>query len=104
MINETYQKKVKSIIEQGETSEEVVNKIVNLTNRLKEDIAEAIKEKAQSSGGVDFIDVPKAIEIVANGGIPTKRELIELAREYMNDGDKEKANEMFDLILYEQMD
>lgn len=104
MINETYQKALKSIIEHGETSEGVVSEIMNLTNTMKGDIAEAIKKHGQSSGGVDFIDVPKAIEIVGNGGIPTKRELVELAREYMNEGDKAKANEMFDLILNEKAD
>ena len=100
MTNETFQKKIKTIISNADTSEYGVSaEILNLVNILKSDIAEAIKENAQSGSGVDFIDVPQAVDIIINGGIPTKRELIELAQEYMNDGDSEKANELLDKVL-----
>lgn len=100
MLNETYIRKLNKIIsEYASQPDDLVEQIVYLTNDLKNDIAEAIKEKAQSGGGVDFIDVPQAIEIVAKGGTPTKRELIELAQEYMNDGDVEKANELLNKVL-----
>ena len=98
MTQETYIKKINSILTTSDKNE-LLTQLVYLTNELKNDIAEAIKEKGQSSGGVDFISVPEAIQIVTDGGIPTKRELIELAKEYMNDGNVEKANELLDKVL-----
>ena len=100
MTNEGLQHKVDKILSDdklsgvGRTAE-----IINLINILKSDIAQAIKDSAQSGGGVDFIDVPKAIEIVTNGGIPTRRELLELAQEFMNNGQIEKANALMEKIL-----
>lgn len=101
MTNETYVKRLNSLVLDTIFSDrnELAEAIVYLTNDLKNDIAQAIKEKGQSSGGVDFISVPEAIKIVADGGIPTKRELIELAQEYMNDGNVEKANELLNQVL-----
>lgn len=101
MTNETYIKRLNSLVLDTIFSDrnELAEAIVYLTNDLKNDIAQAIKEKGQSSGGVDFISVPEAIKIVADGGIPTKRELIELAQEYMNDGNVEKANELLNQVL-----
>lgn len=103
MTNETYIRKLNSIIAEysfaSQPPDDLVEQIIYLTNDLKNDIAEAIKDNAQDSGAVSFIPVPQAIEIVANGGIPTKRELIELAQEYMNDGDVEKANELLNKVL-----
>lgn len=99
MTQETYIKKINSIILTTSDKNELLTQLVYLTNELKSDIAEAIKEKGQSSGGVDFISVPEAIQIVTDGGIPTKRELIELAQEYMNDGNVEKANELLNKVL-----
>ena len=98
MTQETYIKKINSILTTSDKNE-LPTQLVYLTNELKSDIAEAIKEKGQSSGGVDFISVPEAIQIVTDGGIPTKRELIELAQEYMNDGNVEKANELLNKVL-----
>lgn len=98
MTQETYIKKINSILTTSDKNE-LPTQLVYLTNELKSDIAEAIKEKGQSSGGVDFIPVPEAIQIVTDGGIPTKRELIELAQEYMNDGNVEKANELLNKVL-----
>jgi len=104
MTNETYVKRLNSLVLDTIFSDrnELAEAIVYLTNDLKNDIAQAIKEKGQSSGGVDFISVPEAIKIVADGGIPTKRELIELAQEYMNDGNVEKANELLNQVLSEK--
>ena len=103
MLNETFIRKLNKIIsEYASQPDDLVEQIVYLTNDLKNDIAQAIKEKGQSSGGVDFISVPEAIKIVADGGIPTKRELIELAQEYMNDGNVEKANELLNQVLSEK--
>lgn len=101
MTNETYVKRLNSLVLDTIFSDrnELAEAIVYLTNDLKNDIAQAIKEKGQSSGGVDFISVPEAIKIVADGGIPTKRELIELAQEYMNDGNVAKANELLNQVL-----
>ena len=101
MTNETYVKRLNSLVLDTIFTDrnELAEAIVYLTNDLKNDIAQAIKEKGQSSGGVDFISVPEAIKIVADGGIPTKRELIELAQEYMNDGNVEKANELLNQVL-----
>ena len=97
MTNETYQKKLNEFIsDYGVTAE-----VINLTNIIKSDICEAIKNNAQSGGGVAFIDVPTAIKIITDGGIPTKRELIELAQEYMNDGNNDKANELLNKVLNE---
>ena len=98
MTQETYIKKINSILTTSDKTGSLTQ-LVYLTNELKSDIAEAIKEKGQSSGGVDFISVPEAIQIVTDGGIPTKRELIELAQEYMNDGNVEKANELLNKVL-----
>ena len=98
MTQETYIKKINSILTTSDKNE-LLTQLVYLTNELKSDIAEAIKEKGQSSGGVDFISVPEAIQIVTDGGIPTKRELIELAQEYMNDGNVGKANELLNKVL-----
>ena len=98
MTQETYIKKINAILTTSDKNESLTQ-LVYLTNELKSDIAEAIKEKGQSSGGVDFISVPEAIQIVTDGGIPTKRELIELAQEYMNDGNVEKANELLNKVL-----
>lgn len=104
MTNETYIKRLNSLVLDTIFTDrnELAEAIVYLTNDLKNDIAQAIKEKGQSSGGVDFISVPEAIKIVADGGIPTKRELIELAQEYMNDGNVEKANELLNQVLSEK--
>lgn len=104
MTNETYIKRLNSLVLDTIFSDrnELAEAIVYLTNDLKNDIAQAIKEKGQSSGGVDFISVPEAIKIVADGGIPTKRELIELAQEYMNDGNVAKANELLNQVLSEK--
>jgi len=104
MTNETYVKRLNSLVLDTIFTDrnELAEAIVYLTNDLKNDIAQAIKEKGQSSGGVDFISVPEAIKIVADGGIPTKRELIELAQEYMNDGNVEKANELLNQVLSEK--
>ena len=101
MTQETYIKKLNTLVVATIYTDknELVTQLVYLTNDLKSDIAEAIKEKGQSSGGVDFISVPEAIQIVTDGGIPTKRELIELAQEYMNDGNVEKANELLNQVL-----
>lgn len=99
MTQETYIKKLNTLVTIHTDKNELLTQLVYLINELKSDIAEAIKEKGQSSGGVDFISVPEAIQIVTDGGIPTKRELIELAQEYMNDGDVEKANELLDKVL-----
>ena len=101
MTNETYVKRLNSLVLDTIFTDrsQLAEAIVYLTNDLKNDIAQAIKEKGQSSGGVDFISVPEAIKIVADGGIPTKRELIELAQEYMNDGNVEKANELLNQVL-----
>ena len=101
MTQETYIKKLNTLVIGTIYTDKnrLVEDIVYLTNELKSDIAQAIKEKGQSSGGVDFIPVPEAIQIVTDGGIPTKRELIELAKEYMNDGNVEKANELLDKVL-----
>ena len=101
MTQETYIKKLNTLVIATIYTDknELVEAIVYLTNELKSDIAKAIKEKGQSSGGVDFIPVPEAIQIVTDGGIPTKRELIELAKEYMNDGNVEKANELLNQVL-----
>ena len=102
MTNETYKKKISSIlyddIVNPEIREALVDQIINQTNLMKEDIAEAIKKKAQSGGGVDFIAVPQAIEIIANGGIPTEKEILDLIQEYMNDGDLEAANDLLDAL------
>ena len=106
MLNETFIRKLNKIISEysfaSQPPDDLVEQIVYLTNDLKNDIAQAIKEKGQSSGGVDFISVPEAIKIVADGGIPTKRELIELAQEYMNDGNVAKANELLNQVLSEK--
>lgn len=104
MTNETYVKRLNSLVLDTIFTDrnELAEAIVYLTNDLKNDIAQAIKEKGQSSGGVDFISVPEAIKIVADGGIPTKRELIELAQEYMNDGNVAKANELLNQVLSEK--
>ena len=104
MTNETYIKRLNSLVLDTIFSDrtELAEAIVCLTNDLKNGIAQAIKEKGQSSGGVDFISVPEAIKIVADGGIPTKRELIELAQEYMNDGNVAKANELLNQVLSEK--
>lgn len=101
MTNETYVKRLNSLVLDTIFTDrnELAEAIVYLTNDLKNDIAQAIKEKGQLSGGVDFISVPEAIKIVADGGIPTKRELIELAQEYMNDGNVAKANELLNQVL-----
>lgn len=99
MTQETYIKRLNSVITIYADKDELLTQLVYLTNELKSDIAQAIKEKGQSSGGVDFISVPEAIQIVTDGGIPTKRELIELAQEYMNDGNTEKANELLNKVL-----
>ena len=101
MTNETYVKRLNSLVLDTIFTDrnELAEAIVYLTNDLKNDIAQAIKEKGQSSGGVDFISVPEAIKIVTDGGIPTKRELIELAQEYMNDGNVAKANELLNQVL-----
>ena len=99
MTQETYIKKLNTLVTIYTDKNELLTQLVYLTNDLKGDIAEAIKEKGQSSGGVDFISVPEAIQIVTDGGIPTKRELIELAQEYMNDGNTEKANELLNKVL-----
>lgn len=102
MLNETYIRKLNKIIsEYASQPDDLVEQIVYLTNDLKNDIAEAIKEKAQSGGGVDFIDVPQAIEIVAKGGTVTKKEWLELARDYMTDGEVDKAKEILDGIIGE---
>ena len=103
MTQETYIKKLNQITSEysfaKQVPDDLIEQLIYLTNELKSDIAQAIKEKGQSSGGVDFISVPEAIQIVTDGGIPTKRELIELAKEYMNDGNVEKANELLDKVL-----
>lgn len=102
MLNETFIRKLNKIIsEYASPPDDLVEQIVYLTNDLKNDIAEAIKEKAQSGGGVDFIDVPQAIEIVAKGGTVTKKEWLELARDYMTDGEVDKAKEILDGIIGE---
>lgn len=102
MLNETFIRKLNKIIsEYASQPDDLVEQIVYLTNDLKNDIAEAIKEKAQSGGGVDFIDVPQAIEIVAKGGTVTKKEWLELARDYMTDGEVDKAKEILDGIIGE---
>ena len=105
MLNETYIRKLNKIISEysfaSQPPDDLVEQIVYLTNDLKNDIAEAIKEKAQSGGGVDFIDVPQAIEIVAKGGTVTKKEWLELARDYMTDGEVDKAKEILDGIIGE---
>jgi hypothetical protein len=102
MLNETFIRKLNKIIsEYASQPDDLVEQIVYLTNDLKNDIAEAIKDKAQSGGGVDFIDVPQAIEIVAKGGTVTKKEWLELARDYMTDGEVDKAKEILDGIIGE---
>ena len=105
MLNETYIRKLNKIISEysfaSQPPDDLVEQIVYLTNDLKNDIAEAIKERGQSGNGVDFIDVPQAIDIVAKGGIVTKKEWLSLARDYMVDGDISKAKEILDGIIEE---
>ena len=99
MLNETYIKKVTSLVKSEKTEDGVIEGVIILTNTLKEDIAQAIKEKAQSGGGVDFIDVPTAIEIVSMGGIPTTREKLELLRDCLVEGDNEDALKIVNEVL-----
>lgn len=105
MLNETYIRKLNKIISEysfaSQPPDDLVEQIVYLTNDLKNDIAEAIKERGQSGNGVDFIDVPQAIDIVVKGGIVTKKEWLSLARDYMVDGDIDKAKEILDGIIEE---
>lgn len=101
MLNETFIRKLNKIVECASQPDNLVEQIVYLTNDLKNDIAEAIKERGQSGNGVDFIDVPQAIDIVAKGGIVTKKEWLSLARDYMVDGDIDKAKEILDGIIEE---
>lgn len=101
MLNDTYIRNLKNIVNTAENKEEIIEKVVYLTNDLKNDIAEAIKEKGQSGSGVDFIPVPEAIEIVAKGGIVTNKEWLALARDYMADGEVDKAKEILDGIIGE---
>lgn len=103
MTQETYEKKLRNIISSGDNVDEVVNQLINLTNILKSDIAEGIKEKSQNSGVADFVDVPTAIQIVTDGGIPTDNELIELAQEYMKDGDIKEANRLLEMLKKERV-
>lgn len=104
MLIETYKRNLRKIVcshtnlSSGETSK-LLSEIENLTNELKNDIAEAIKYSSQTSGAVDFIDVPQAISIVTQGGIPTKRERLELARECIDDGDSEEVKKLIDALL-----
>ena len=105
MTHQTYHKRLDTLINQSIMShDELIEQLENLKNILLSDIAEAIKENGQSGGGVDFIDVPKAIEIVGNGGIPTKRELLELAQEYMNEGNIKEANDLLNKVLAHELD
>lgn len=101
MFNETYIRKLNKIVNETESKEKLVESIVYLTNDLKNDIAEAIKEKGQSGSGVDFIPVPEAIEIVAKGGIATNKEWLALARDYMADGEVDRAKEILDGMIGE---
>lgn len=100
MTQETYAKKINSILADDTLSGvDTTEAILNLTNILKEDMAEAINKTAMSGGNVSFISVPQAIKIITDGGIPTKREIMELAQEYMNEGNIRKANELMDALI-----
>ena len=99
MLNDTYIRNLKNIVNTAENKEEIIEKVVYLTNDLKNDIAQAIKEKGMNSGRVDFIAVPEAVRIVADGGIMTEEEKVELAIDYISDGDGDKAIELLKGVL-----
>lgn len=102
MLNETYIRNLTNIVNTATDKEEIIEKVIYLTNDLKNDIAEGIKEKGQSGGGVDFIPVPEAIEIVTKGGKITNKEWLALAMDYYHDGNQEKADEIMYGIIGEQ--
>lgn len=99
MLNETYIRNLSNIVNTADTKEEIIERIVYLTNDLKNDIAEGIKEKGMNSGRVDFVSVPEAIKIISDGGIPTEDEKVELAIEYISDGNGDMAIELLKGIL-----
>lgn len=99
MLNETYIRKLNKIITDAINEQDTVEQIVYLTNQLKEDIAQAIKDKGQNSGKADFISVPEAIEIISNGGTSTTREKLELAVDLLDDGESAEAKGIIQGIL-----
>ena len=94
MLNETYIRNLTNIVNTATNKDEIIERVVYLTNDLKNDIAQAIKEKGMNSGRVDFVAVPEAIKIISDGGIPTDDESLELAIDYISDGDGDKAIEL----------
>ena len=99
MLNETYIRRLSKIIKSAKDEEVAVEKVVYLTNELKEDIAQAITEKSQNSGVANFISVPEAIEIISHGGIATTRESLELVVDLLEDGEDVQAKDIIKRIL-----
>ena len=99
MLNETYIRNLTKIIKGAKDEKDAIEKVVYLTNQLKEDIAQAIKDKGQNSGMADFISVPEAIEIISRGGISTTRERLELAVDMLEDGEDTEAKKILKDIL-----